>query len=468
MEASVRRTVGSLLAAALLVFGMPAIDSPAMAATTVETAASAFGITSYSVQEIRGSGDITTELAQAVSTGGSTTQAKIVHIPSGSFTVSSAIRLQAAHLYLVAEPTTMVTLTRSDARLLYLPVTAVGVYGGAWNAARHNAIATIQASGAAATLVSLRVINSAHHGIAGYNHAVLRIRAVTVSGSLLDGVHLESSSLNADKLTSTQNYRNGVQLSTSSRGTISNSVLDSNGLAVHGTTTGKTGHGLGLAASVAGVTNTSISSNRVCGVSLVKGASITINGGTLNRNGRHGVGTVSGVKATLIGTTVYRNGYNGVLATGSRTRVSLDRVVIASSRARGLSVMDHARAGIVRSLIRSSRSNNISIGTRGRVSVGGSTVLRDSTRSNGVAVTGKARLTVRGSGNVISGNRQNGIYVSGSSSAVRIYAAVTFRFNRGNGILATSRARVVMAKSSFSRNGHAVRASSGARVRVVR
>lgn len=467
MDGALRRTVASALGAALVAFGMPAIDSPATAASTVEAAASAFGITSYSVQEIRGSADITAELAGALRSGGSSTQAKIVHIPSGSFTVSSAMRFQAAHLYVVAEPTTMVTLSHSDARLLYLPVSAVGVYGGSWNAARRNAIAAIQATGSAATLISLRVINSAHHGIAAYSHTALRVRSVSVQGSLQDGIHLESSSLNADKLTATQNYRNGVQLSTSSRGTIANSTLDSNGLAVHGTTTGKTGHGLGLAASVAGLTNTSMSSNRVCGVSLVKGAAVTINSGTMNRNGRHGVGTVAGVKATLIATTVYRNGYNGVLATGRRTRVSLDRVVIAASHARGLSVMDHARAGVVRTLIRASRSNNISISSGSRVSMGAGNVLRDSSGANGVAATKGARLTIRGSGNVISGNRQNGIYVAGSSSSVGISSAMAFRSNRGNAILAASRARVVMVKASFAHNGHNVRATSGARVRVV-
>lgn len=467
MEASVRRAVGSLLAAGLLVLGLPAIDSPALAASTVSAASDAFGITSYSVQEIRGSGDITAELARAVSTGESADQVKIVHIPSGRFTVNSAIRFQTARIYLVAEPTTMVTLTRSDARLLYLSNSAVGVYGGSWNAARLNTSAAIQANATDATLMSLRVVNSAGDGVTGYNKAVLRLQDVSVSGSARDGVHVENSTLIADKLTSTRNYRNGVQLSTSSRGTITNSVLDSNGLAVRGTTTGKTGHGLGATASVVGVKNTSISSNRVCGVSLVTGSALTITGGTVNRNGRHGLGTMAGVKATLIGTTVYRNGYNGVLAAGSRTRVSLNRVGITSSHERGLSVKDHGRVGMVGTLIRSSGLNNISIGTRGRVSMGAGNVLRDAARGNGVAVVGKSLLTIQGKGNVIRGSRQNGLFVSGASSAVRIYTATVFRSNRGYGILATSRAKVKMVKSSFSRNGHSMRATSGARIRVV-
>ena len=466
MKAPVLRLVGSLVSAALLAFGLPVADNVAHAASTVEIAASAFGITSYDVQEITGTGDITTELSWALSTGGDASRVKIVHIPAGSYTVNAAVRFQASHLYLVAEPSTMVTLTRTDSRLLILPVSAVGVYGGAWNAARHTTNATIQVNGASASLMALRAINSAHHGISAYAHSVLRIRGVTVTGSVVDGVHLESSSLGADKLTSTRNLRNGVQLSTSSRGTITNSVLDANGLAVSGTTTGKTGHGLGLAGSVASVVNTSMSANKVCGMSLVKGSVVTVTGGTLNRNGRHGLGTVAGVRATFIGTTVYRNGYNGLLATGRGTRVSVDRAVVAGSRQRGLSVMDHARASAVRSLIRSSGSNNISIGTRSTVTLGVGNVLRDAPRANGVVVTGKSKLIIRGSGNVISGNRQNGVYVAGST--VRISARVAFRSNRGNGILAASRASVVMVKCRFSGNGHKVRATSGARVKTVR
>lgn len=466
MKAPILRLVGSLVSAALLAFGLPVADNVAHAASTVEIAASAFGITSYDVQEITGTGDITAELTRALSTGGDTSRAKIVHLPAGSYTVSAAVRFQAGHLYLVAEPSTMVTLTRTDSRLLILPVSAVGVYGGAWNAARHTTNAAIQVSGASASLMALRAINSAHHGISAYAHSVLRIRGVTVTGSVVDGVHLESSSLGADKLTSTQNLRNGVQLSTSSRGTITNSVLDANGLAVHGTTTGKTGHGLGLAGSVASVVNTSMSTNKVCGTSLVNGSVLTVTGGTLNRNGRHGLGTVAGVHATFIGTTVYRNGYNGLLATGRGTRVSVDRVVIAGSRQRGLSVMDHARASAVRSLVRSSGSNNISIGSGSTVTLGAGNVLRDAPRENGVVVISKSKLIIRGSGNVISGNRRNGIYAA--SSSVRILASVAFRANRGNGILAALRSSVVMVKCSFSRNGHKVRATSGARVKTVR
>ena len=212
-----------------------------------------------------------------------------------------------------------------------------------------------------------------------------------------DGIYLEASVLDARNVRATKNRRNGIQLSSRSSGTIWASNLDSNGQAVKGSTTGKTGHGLGVASSQVSVGNTSMSSNKVCGASLTGTARVTVTDSRIAGNGRHGVGTTAGSRATISDTTVSRSGHNGVLASGSGTVIDLRNVTITDSRKHGLSVPTKGAATMTNTVIATSGKVNASVSDRGRLTVlGGNTIRR--AKSHGIAV---ARPSWRSQGRAI-------------------------------------------------------------------
>lgn len=430
--------------------GVLAPAPTATAASTVETAAAAFGLSDYTVVEIKSTGDITDALTTAAKSSG-TVQPTLIHLQSGDFKLTDTVR-PASNVYLVAEADSRITWAGASGQTVvrFGPVNS-GAYGGIWDG-NSKANTVITADDAQLQLVGLTVSNGTNHGLAAYRGAVLQLQNLTATSNDIDGVHVEGSVLEATGLTATSNRRNGLQLSDNSVGTITNSKLESNGQAVSGTTDGKTGHGLGLAAATATVSNTSISNNKVCGVSLVQNASVKISGSSLNRNGRHGLGTVPGVSAVISDSTINNSGHHGVLSSGSGASVKLERVSINSSKQAGVSVPAGGSASISGSTISGSGAQGISVSRKGSLLLlAGNTITK--AKENGIAISERASLRVTGAGNVISNNRKNGLLLIHSGSKGTITAPISFVNNKKYHVQVTVKAKLVTVKSSFTGTG---------------
>ena len=461
---------GSLpIALAAIAVGLLAPAPTAVAGTTVAAAASTFGLGYYTVTEVPGSGDITDVITRAAKTPNPDGTPKVVHLPSGQVTVTRTIR-PANRVYLVAEPGTKVVWRGSDAYLVRFDSTTGGIYGGTWDGSSHRATTVLVGLFAASDvrLTGATLTQAGKYGIGAYKNSHLTINDVAVSYSDLDGVQIrEGSTLVARGLVSTLNRRNGVQVSDGASATISDSTLDKNGQAVKGSTTNKTGHGLGVASSRVTVSATSMSSNKVCGVSLTGGATATIATSHLDRNGRHGLGTVPGTTATISDSTADSNGYNGILASGSGTRVTLQRVTITSAKKIGLSVPSSGSASISGVVITKSGTQNVSASKHGKL-----TVLADNTitgaKQHGIAVSGKSTLTLNGTGNVITGNRKDGLLLSGSGTLGTITATVSFKDNHDYNGRVLSKARLTTVTCSFAGDGgKKITTHSGGKVTIV-
>lgn len=449
MSSFVRRAGSLVIATAAVAAGLLSAAPTAVAATTIEAAASAFGLGSYTVAEMPSSGDITASITKAARTpAGSAT---IVHLPAGKVTVSQTIR-PADRVYLVAEPDATVLWRGSSGYLVRFDTVTSGIYGGTWDGSSRGS-SVIGTSGASVQLAQLTITEGNNHGVGVYDKSTLVLQSVTTSRNKVDGVHLEDgSTLEARGLSSVLNRRNGVQLSTGSTGTIVDSHLDRNGQAVRGSTSGKTGHGLGLAAARATVTNTSMSDNKVCGVSLAKAAAVTISGSHLDRNGRHGLGTTPGTTATISTSTAISNHYDGILASGAGTRVALQGVTITYSKKIGLSVPTHGSATVAGSTISRSGTQNISVSGGGSLTLlDGNTITK--ARQHGIAVSERSSLTVSGAGNVVSENRKNGLLMTNAGTTGRISAAIAFQENHGFNGRVLSRAKLVTVPCTFTKVG---------------
>ncbi len=419
------------------------------------------------VVTIRGTGDITKELASAVRTPGTAARPRVVELPAGSFKVTSVIIVK-DHVYLVAQPGTVVTLAGTADQMLWFSSVTSGVSGGTWDGAKRGTSNVFAAKASTVAFTNLTIRNAGKNGIAAYLGSDVTLRSIRTTGNKRDGAYLEASKLTATGVTATYNRRNGIQLSSRSAGTITSSQLDYNGQAVSGSTTGKTGHGLGVASSATvRVEESSISRNKVCGVSLTGSAAATIEGSALDRNGRHGLGTTAGTTATITDSTAISNGYNGVLASGSGTAVALTKVTITGTRKYGLSVPSRGSATVRQSVISGSGKINISVSSRGRATLFGDNVIQ-SAKSHGIAVSGKGQFTVTGTGNLVQTNRGNGLLVSGKGTTGRINDPVTFSGNRKRGILVNSKAKLTMVPCTFTGNktGRTAK-TSGGRISVV-
>lgn len=436
----------------------------AAAETAVDAGAATLGLTSYTVSEVPTSGDITAALKRAASIAGTSYQPSVVHL-SGAVSVSSIIH-PANNVYLVADPGTTVTWRGSDGYLLrYNAGSTGGVSGGTWDGAGRSSTTLIGASGASVTLADLTLTHAGKYGVVGYEKSTLTLRNVTSSYNKVDGVHLEGSTLYASGLRSIYNRRNGVQLSTGSVGTISASVLDRNGQAVHGSTDGKTGHGLGVASATAIVTSTSMSKNKVCGASLTGTAHATISSGShLDSNGRHGLGTTPGTTATISDSTANYDGYNGVLASGSKTHVTLERVTITSAKKMGLSVPTSGSATVTDSLITGGSKYDISVSSKGRLVLAGGNTISGS-HSHGITVSGRSSITISGANNLVTGSRRDGLRLTGSGTTGRITDPASFVSNRDSGVVVVSKAKLWMVPNCyFSGNHKAVEKRSGGKL----
>lgn len=412
----------------------------AAAVTTVEAAASAFGLSAYTVTEVRGTGDITKALTAAVLPAAPANQPRIAHLPAGALSLDESIH-PADNVYLVADPGTTITWRGTNGFTIRFANTTGGVYGGTWNGAGRASTTLIGVINGTVQVVDVTVTRAGQYGIVARTNSTLVIRDVIATSNKIDGVHVEASHLDATGLRATGNRRNGVQLSGKSSGRITNSVLDSNGQGVSGTTTGKIGHGLGVAASSVTVVSSSMSWNKVCGVSLSRSGRVTISGGSLlDHNGRHGLGTTDGTRATISDSTVNGNGYNGVLASGKKTSVTLDRVTIANAKRSGLSVPSGGAATVKDSTITGSRKFNISV-TKGSV-----------------------RLT---GANQVTNSHRDGLLLSGSGASGRIESPTSFLNNRGSGIVVASKAKLRMVRCEFSRNKHTIQKRSGGKVTYI-
>jgi len=437
----------------------------AAAATSVDAAASALGFGYYRTTELPASGDITQALAAAAKSAGSSAEAHVVHLPAGSVTVNAIIR-PANYVYLIAELGTHVTWRGSKTNLLRFASDAGrvtgGVYGGTWDGAGRGSTNLIHLGNATVRLAELTVTNSGGNGIGAYANSSLTLRNVNATKNGAAGVYVaESSSLTASELRSTFNKRNGVQLAKHSVGTITNSFLDNNGQAVKGSTDGEKGHGLGVAASTAFVSATSMSRNKVCGASLADNAKLEISGNShLDKNGRHGLGTDDGTTATISDSSLDDNGYNGALASGSRTHVTLRHVTIVRARKMGLSVPSGGAATVSDSFITQGQKHSVSVSAKGKLTLlGGNTI--SAGRSNGITVSGKGSITISGAGNLVTGNRGDGLRITGSGSKGRIEASTRFAANRGSGIVVASKAKLWMVRCDFSDNKRTVARQSG-------
>lgn len=468
MTALSLRPMGVLCALVALSASLLAPIPTAAAATTVDAAATALQFSSYRVTELPGSGDITGALVTAAKSAGSTELAHVIHL-SGSVRVGAIVR-PANHVYLVAEPGTTITWRGADPYLLRFSNVTGGVYGGTWDGDGRSSTTVIGMGGATVQLANLTVTDAGKYGIGAYQDSTthqpstLTLQDVTTTANKIDGVHLEGSTLVATRLHSTYNRRNGVQLSSGSVGTISASVLDSNGQAVRGSTDGKTGHGLGVASATAVVLGTSMSRNKVCGASLSGAADADIAGSHLDSNGRHGLGTAPGTTATVADSTFNYDGYNGVLASGSKTVVTLQNVTISGAKKMGLSVPSGGTARVTDSLITGARKYDIAVSTKGNLFLLGGNTIRSSGR-HGITVSKRSSITISGAGNLVTGSRGDGLRLTGSGTTGRIEASTSFVGNRNSGIVVVSRARLWMvATCYFSGNGKTVQKRSGGRL----
>lgn len=435
----------------------------AHASTTVDAAAAELGITAYQLTSITGTGDVTAELARATSVAGTAEQARLVHLPSGSFTVRSSIRV-ADRVYLVAEPDTQVKLAATADQLLWFPASVTaGVYGGDWDADDRGSASVIATATARVSLADLTVRDAGKHGIAGYRGAKLSLDRVTSTANRVDGVHLEASLLTADQLTATKNRRNGVQLSTGSSASITDSVLDANGQAVTGSTTGKTGHGLGLSSATAWVTNSSVSSNKVCGISTTGASRLTLADTHVDRNGRHGLGSAAGLTASVADTSFVGNGYNGVLATGSGTTVSLTRARIEASRQYGISLPSKGAVTLTDTTVTGSGKSNIAASNKSRLTLLGGNLV-SSAGAHGIALASRSILSVSGAGNQVVGNTGNGLMLSDKGTTGRISVSVSFAGNRGTAVLVRKKARLSQVACTYSANRRTVATTSGGKI----
>jgi autotransporter family porin len=431
------RATAVLVALAATGASLVASAPHAVAETTVEAAVAAFQLSNYTVTDVSATGDITKALTAAVSSAGGPSTPRIVHLPAGALTLDESIH-PANNVYLVADLGTTVTWRGTNGFMIRFANTTGGVYGGTWNGAGRASTTLIGVINGTVQVVDVTVTRAGQYGIVARTNSKLIIRDVIATSNKIDGVHVEASHLEAVDLRATGNRRNGVQLSGKSSGTITGSVLNSNGQAVSGSTTGKIGHGLGVAASSVTVYSSSMSSNKVCGVSLSKSARVDIKDSQLDHNGRHGLGTVPGTTATISDSTVNSNGYNGVLASGSKTHVTLNRVTIANARASGISVPSGGTATVSDSTITGSRKFNISV-TRGSI-------------------------TLAGVGNKVTNGHRDGLLLSGSGAKGRIESSTSFVNNRGSGIVVASKAKLRMVHCQFSGNKHQVQKRSGGKV----
>lgn len=441
--------------------------SVAHASTTVEDAAARLGIGSYTLTSVAGTGNITAELASAVAVAGSPEQAHLVYLPSGSYTVSSSIRV-ANRVYLVAEADTRVRLAATADQLLWFPApVSAGVYGGDWDADGRGSSSVFAAASAQLVLEDLTVRDAGKHGIAGYRGATVNLSGVTATANKADGVHLEASRLRAVQLRATGNGRNGVQLSGGSSGTISDSTLDANGQAVSGSTTGKTGHGLGLSSASATVTGSSLSANKVCGVSTTGKASLTLTNVRADGNGRHGLGTAAALRASITDTTFIGNGYNGVLATGSGTALSLVRVQIDRSRQYGISLPSKGAVTMSASSVTGSGKSNIAASNKSRLTLLGDNLI-SSAAAHGIALASRSTLSIKGTGNQINANLGNGLMLSDKGTSGRISATVSYSGNRGAAVLVRKKAKLSQVAGSYTANRRAVVTSKGGKITTLR
>ena len=457
-----RRRTFTLFAVIVATFAGLLVSPPAQAAT-LDDATGALGITGpYQLVRIGHTGDVTSELAGATKSAATAELPRVVALPAGNLQINAQIRL-ASHVYLVAEPSTTVVLTGAAGQMLWFNDVTGGVYGGSWDASRKSdGVVGVKASDV--RLAQLTVRNAAKNGIAAYAKSTLTLTGITSTGNVNDGVYADASTVSANHVQATRNRRNGIQLSAGTVGTIVDSILDGNGLAVTGSTTGKTGHGLGVASARAVVTRTSMSSNKVCGASLTGAVDVALNQVTLSGNGRHGLGSTPGVRASLSDSVVTGNGYNGVLASGSGTKLRLTGVTIAGSAQYGLSVPSKGSATVQKTTIATSGRSNVSVSVKSTLTVEDGNTIADG-RADGITVTEGARFNVSGDGNRVAANKGNGLVISGKGTAGRITRSVLFDTNRKHGILVKTKAALATVTNSFARNkGATIHKQSGGKV----
>jgi len=454
------------LGVALTVLASAALCGPttfAHASTAADEAAAQFGLTSYSLSTITASGDISTALSQAAAVPGTVDDPHLIYLPAGEYQLRGSVRV-ADRVYLAAESGTTVTLAATADQMLWFPASVTaGVYGGAWDAQGRGSASVFAAATARLQVAHLTLRNAGKHGVAGYRGVDLSLTDVTATANKADGVHLDGSRLTATDLTATANRRNGIQLSAGSSATITGSILDANGLAVRGSTTGKTGHGLGLSSSSATVIDTSISANKVCGISSTGRSVLSLSGVHADRNGRHGLGTSAGTQASISNTTFLSNGYNGVLATGSGTVLTLTGVQIADSRQYGISLPGKGTVTLSdTSVVRSGKSNIAGSG-KSRLTLQANNLI-SAAKAHGVALASRSTLSITGTGNQLNGNAGNALMLSDKGTSGRIIATVSYQGNRGAAVLVRKKARLYQVPGSYSANRRTATTSSGGKI----
>lgn len=416
----------------------------------LDVAARALGIGStYSVKKIAARNDLTADLIDATKTAAPATKPRLVVIPSGSFDVKKSVRV-ANGVYLVAQADTTVQWGGADGQMIRFDGVTSGVYGGVWDGAKRGSSHVFSASGATVRLAKLTARNAGANGIVAYKKSTLTVASVTSTANGRDGLYTQESKVSVTGLKATANQRSGVMLARKSSGTIKKSTLDGNGQAVKGSTQGKTGHGLGLdESSKATVASTTMSKNKVCGISLTKKAEVTVTDSTIASNGRHGVGTRGGNRATITDTAISGNGYNGVLATDAGTKVTLKNSTIESSKKFGLSIPSKGAATLTGTTVKASGESNISVSGGGKLTLKSSNSVTSAKR-DGIAVTSKGRIAVSGAGNVVSKNKANGLRVSGSGTLGTVAEKMSVKDNKEIAILVHVKAKLETVKNSVS------------------
>lgn len=464
-----------LLCCSLIAAPASTLRAAAATPTTVTAAVRAFGVGGYRLTSLaKTSGDFTAQFRAALASAGTKSKAHVVYLSAGEYTITTNSSLRPAdYVYVVAEAGTRVTWSGStEGGMLRFEnrKQSGGVYGGVWRGKSKGNLVTVlnsrtvqlrklslvdsKANGvfmkkSSVLIADVSISNAVNHGIAAYDSSQLALHRSTISGNSRHGVYVSKSSATINRVTSQRNRINGIQFADSASGTIVQSKLVNNGLSVTGSTDGKAGHGLGISGrSAAKLTSTTLSSNKVCGVSLTsKGSSVNISGGALSSNGRHGVGTTAGVKVTIKGAVIAKNRYNGVLASGSGTAVSLDQVSIEGSARYGLSVPSKGSAVIRRTAIANSGTHNVTVSGGATLRMSEDNVIRNA-KQHGIAVSGKSRLILNGVGNQVINNRKNGVVLQTKGTIATMNKPVTVKKNGGNGIVVKDKAKLTWVRGS--------------------
>ncbi len=256
------------------------------------------------------------------------------------------------------------------------------------------------------------------------------------------GIHATTASLDLSQVSIVSNGDRGLLLGTSSKATITSSSIKNNG------SNGKsTGHGIGIGASSAKISNTTVTGNNQCGISLSGGASLSLTGGNkISSNGHHGVGTDNkdSIKVSGKNNSFDINKASGIgIARGSSAKIT--GASFSKNKVAGLSVNDSTAT--VKSCKFSKNSQYGILSNKSTLKVSKSSL--NSNKKSGLCAGTKSKLTVTGS--TFKKNSWYGIYAKDKGTKVKVTKS-NFIQNNKTGICTEKGCKLTQKKNTFKKN----------------